>query len=53
MWPAGFAAVFGDVGPSSPLALLGQLGLVFLTLLMGMEFEFAHLRTTDQFERDG
>ena len=46
LWPEGFAAVFGDVGPSSPLALLGQLGLVFLTLLMGMEFEFAHLRTT-------
>lgn len=46
LWPAGFAAVFADVGNGSPLALLGQLGLVFLTLLMGMEFEFGHLRTT-------
>ena len=46
VWPSGFAAVFGDIGSDSPLALLGQLGLVFLTLLMGMEFEFAHLRTT-------
>jgi Kef-type K+ transport system membrane component KefB len=46
VWPEGFESLFGDVGPSSPLALLGQLGLVFLTLLMGMEFEFAHLRTT-------
>jgi Kef-type K+ transport system membrane component KefB len=25
MLPEGLAAVFGDVGPSSPLALLGQL----------------------------
>ena len=43
--PEAFANLFGTVGADGALPLIGQFGLLFLTLLMGMEFDFSHLRT--------
>ena len=44
--PDAFAQLFGTVGADGALPLIGQLGLLFLTLLMGMEFDFSHLRSS-------
>ncbi len=41
--PELFAIVFG-AAPAQPMAILSQIGLLFLMFQIGMEFDFGHLR---------
>jgi Kef-type K+ transport system membrane component KefB len=43
LWPGGFEFVFRS-GPPEPMTILSQVGLILLLFQIGMEFDFAHLR---------
>jgi Kef-type K+ transport system membrane component KefB len=44
LWPSAFAAIFPPETQQS-MQLLGKLGLVFLLFQVGMEFDYAHLKS--------
>lgn len=44
LWPAAFTALFPP-GTQQSMQLLGKLGLIFLLFQVGMEFDYAHLRS--------
>jgi Kef-type K+ transport system membrane component KefB len=44
LWPGAFAALFPP-GTQQSMQLLGKLGLIFLLFQVGMEFDYAHLRS--------
>jgi Kef-type K+ transport system membrane component KefB len=46
VWPDVFQAVFADPEVAHISTILSQLGLVFLLFIIGLEFDFSHLRVS-------